>query len=82
MSTHNATRGYSPEGAAEALGVVTAESIRIGLRTGAIKGTKIGTRWLISQATIDRILSEGMPTLSRPRGSTAKPQKSAQRRAR
>ncbi len=74
MSRSNLTQGYSPEAAAEALGVVTAETIRNGLRAGIIQGVKVGPRWLISEETLARIRTEGLPAVSRPRGSTAKPQ--------
>jgi excisionase family DNA binding protein len=53
-------RVYTPEGAAEAL-MVSSKTIREWLRTGKLKGVKVGRRWRIRERDLEELLHTGPP---------------------
>jgi excisionase family DNA binding protein len=51
---------YTPEGAAEAL-MVSPKTIREWLRTGKLKGVKIGRLWRVRESDLQEFLQTGPP---------------------
>lgn len=57
----------TPEKAAEKLPVGNADWFRQQLRNGALRGSKVGGRWLVSEAAIDEMVEAGSNTTRRRR---------------
>lgn len=51
---------YTPEGAAEAL-MVSPKTIREWLRTGKLKGVKLGRLWRVRERDLQEFLQTGPP---------------------
>lgn len=64
---------YSPRQLTEIL-PVGEETVRIAVRLGTIPAVKVGRRWLITRQTVERLLAEGLPTMTRRSDTVARAQ--------
>ena len=68
MSTTSAAPVYlTPEEAAGRLPVGNADWIRMQLRAGRLRGSKIGGRWLVEEAAIQEMVEAGSNSTRRRR---------------
>lgn len=62
-----ATKWLTPEEAAKRLPVGNADWFREQLRRGNLRGSKVGGRWLVSEAAIDEMVEAGSNSTRRRR---------------
>lgn len=63
----------TPEQAAERLPVGNADWFREQLRKGALRGSKVGGRWLVAEDAIDEMVEAGSNSTSRRRRKRVEP---------
>ena len=61
----------TPEQAAEHLPAFNADWVRIQLRTGKLRGSKVGGRWFTTEADISAMVEAGSNSVRRRKGRAA-----------